>query len=65
MYFRSFPGVFVSTKKEISDLRNIEKYIPGIPTTAAYLIFSDGETTMAMEKDYKTAVIRSSRLEAD
>lgn len=47
-------------KKEMSDLENIGKNIPGIPTTAAYLIFSDGETTLTMEKDYKTAVVRSS-----
>jgi hypothetical protein len=47
-------------KKEISDLKNIGENIPNIPTTAAYLIFSDGTTTLAMEKDYKTAVVRSS-----
>lgn len=47
-------------KKEISDLRGIRRNVPRVPTTAAYLIFSDGETTLAMEKDYKTAVVRSS-----
>lgn len=49
-----------SGKKDISDLENIQQNLPSIPTTAAYLIFSDGTTTLAIEKDYKTAVIRSS-----
>ncbi|KUL90076.1 hypothetical protein ZTR_02867 [Talaromyces verruculosus] len=58
--FASFQESSSRRKKEISDLKNISWNIPGLPTTAAYLIFSDGTTTLAMEKDYKTAVMRSS-----
>jgi hypothetical protein len=32
--------------------------IPSQPTTAAYLIFSDGQRTVTMEKDVRTAVTR-------
>ena len=35
--------------------------IPPKPSTAAYLIFSDGKTTVTMEKDYRTALLRHSR----
>ncbi|KAL1847878.1 hypothetical protein Plec18167_004840 [Paecilomyces lecythidis] len=41
-------------------LANIETTLPSIPTTAAYLIFSDGITTLTMEKDYQSAILRSS-----
>ncbi|KAL2220315.1 beta subunit of N-acylethanolamine-hydrolyzing acid amidase-domain-containing protein [Thermoascus aurantiacus ATCC 26904] len=41
-------------------LAYIEAYFPSLPTTAAYLIFSDGASTVTMEKDYRTAVVRSS-----
>jgi hypothetical protein len=58
--FSSFQKSSFRKEKDISDLRHIQENIPSIPTTAAYLIFSDGETTLAMEKDYKTAVVRSS-----
>lgn len=34
--------------------------MPETPTTAAYLIFSDGALTVTMEKDYRSAVVRSS-----
>ena len=34
--------------------------LPCTPSTAAYLIFCDGERTVTLEKDYNTAVIRSS-----
>lgn len=58
--FAPFQSSSATKNKDISDLRNIKRNIPSVPTTAAYLIFSDGETTLAMEKDYKTAVVRSS-----
>ncbi|KAJ6022198.1 beta subunit of N-acylethanolamine-hydrolyzing acid amidase-domain-containing protein [Penicillium herquei] len=41
-------------------LEDIVKNVPATPTTAAYLIFSDGTKTVTMEKDHKTAVVRSS-----
>lgn len=41
-------------------LAEITTKLPSQPTTAAYLIFSDGKSTVTMEKDYKTAVVRSS-----
>ncbi|KAJ5146383.1 uncharacterized protein N7515_000947 [Penicillium bovifimosum] len=34
--------------------------VPGMRTTAAYLIFCDGSRTMFMEKDYESAVWRTS-----
>lgn len=47
-------------KPLFSTLADIVANVPGIPTTAAYLIFSDGSSTVAMEKDHRTAVVRSS-----
>ena len=41
-------------------LASIEREIPAVATTAAYLIFSDGARTIAIEKDHHTAVVRSS-----
>ena len=41
-------------------LENIVENLPSTITTAAYLIFCDGEHTVTMEKDYNTAVLRSS-----
>ncbi|GAD93564.1 hypothetical protein CIMG_06504 [Paecilomyces variotii No. 5] len=41
-------------------LAKIESTLPSMPTTAAYLIFSDGITSLTMEKDYRSAVLRSS-----
>ena len=41
-------------------LESTMTYLPSTATTAAYLIFCDGERTITMEKDYHTAVIRSS-----
>ena len=43
-----------------NNLKSVEKHLPNTKTTAAYLIFSDGYRTMTMEKDHKTADIRSS-----
>lgn len=41
-------------------LAAIEASLPERPSTAAYLIFSDGERTVTMEKDNCTAVVGSS-----
>ena len=49
------------TSKECpQDLAAIEASLPGRPSTAAYLIFSDGDRTVTMEKDNCTAVVKSS-----
>lgn len=40
-------------------LETIEQRLPSIVTTAAYLIFSDGRRTIAMEKDHRTALVTS------
>jgi hypothetical protein len=39
-------------------LQSIASEIPSIPSTAAYLIFSDGTKTMVIEKDHLTAITR-------
>ena len=41
-------------------LESIEQTLPSTSTTAAYLIFSDGERTIVMEKDHHTATVQSS-----
>ena len=41
-------------------LESIEQTLPSTSTTAAYLIFSDGDRTITMEKDHHTATVRSS-----
>lgn len=41
-------------------LDSIERTLPKTRSTAAYLIFSDGNRTMTLEKDYMTAVVKSS-----
>ena len=41
-------------------LDSIEQTLPSTSSTAAYLIFSDGERTVTMEKDHRTAIVRSS-----
>ncbi|CAD6589315.1 MAG: N-acylsphingosine amidohydrolase (acid ceramidase) 1 [Alectoria sarmentosa] len=40
-------------------LDSIKRDLPNFKTTAAYLIFSDGDDTLTIEKDHQTAVIRS------
>ncbi|KAK0653335.1 hypothetical protein DIS24_g6142 [Lasiodiplodia hormozganensis] len=47
-------------KVELWDLETIKKKFPSLPSTAAYLIFSDGEETTVLEKDRVTATVRSS-----
>lgn len=44
----------------LSTLESIVANVPSMPTTAAYFIFSDGATTVTMEKDHRTAIVRSS-----
>lgn len=53
------------TSTRISDvvaptLDSIERKLPSVTTTAAYLIFSDGDRCLMMEKDHHTAIIRAS-----
>ena len=40
-------------------LDSIQTFLPALPTTAAYLIFCDGDRTVTMEKDHHTAVVKS------
>ena len=49
-----------NSKLQVQSLEDIESTLPGTTTTAAYLIMSDGERTITMEKDNHTARIRSS-----
>ena len=42
-------------------LARLAERIPSKRSTAAYLIFSDGKTTVTMEKDYRTAIARRSK----
>jgi hypothetical protein len=44
-----------------STLLTLVTEIPPKRSTAAYLIFSDGKTTVTMEKDYRTALSRQSK----
>ncbi|KAJ5742885.1 beta subunit of N-acylethanolamine-hydrolyzing acid amidase-domain-containing protein [Penicillium manginii] len=46
---------------KLPTLYHIMDDIPSQPTTAAYLIFSDGQRTVTMEKDVKTAITRFDR----
>ena len=53
--------IFEDRKNEYAPpLEDIAKEVVPHPTTAAYLIFCDGISTMVMEKDYDTAIMRSS-----
>ncbi len=45
--------------KALPTLATISTDLPSIPSTACYLIFSDGKSTLAFEKDHRTAVVRS------
>lgn len=48
------------SKKGLWDLEAIKEKFPSLPTTAAYLIFCDGDETTVLEKDRVTATVRSS-----
>ena len=54
-------GVPASEIDEPESLEQISTKLPTKPSTAAYLVFSDGTNTMTMEKDYRSAVIRRSK----
>ncbi|KAJ5176872.1 beta subunit of N-acylethanolamine-hydrolyzing acid amidase-domain-containing protein [Penicillium canariense] len=56
----SFPSEPRPRKNPLSTLEQIVAHVPSMPTTAVYLIFSDGITTVTMEKDHRTAIVRSS-----
>ena len=43
---------------DVSVLESIRRDLPNVTTTAAYLIFSDGDNTLTMEKDHLTGVVR-------
>ncbi|KAI4181485.1 MAG: hypothetical protein L6R41_006591 [Letrouitia leprolyta] len=43
-----------------TSLDQITKSVPSMKTTASYLIFCDGTKTVTMEKDHRTAYVRSS-----
>lgn len=43
-----------------ASLDSIERKLPKTKSTAAYLIFSDGNRTITLEKDHMTAVVKSS-----
>lgn len=55
-----YMGDNIGSESRPPSLANIESTLPSTPTTAAYLIFSDGTSTLTMEKDYKSAIIRRS-----
>ena len=48
-----------TARLEASGLDSITRDLPSVTTTAAYLIFSDGDKALTMEKDLHSAVIRS------
>lgn len=49
-----------TSEKALPTLDSIERNLPSTTTTAAYLIFNDGDRCLTMEKDHHTAIIRSS-----
>ena len=44
-----------SSRTGVPALESIKRDLPNVTTTAAYLIFSDGENALTIEKDRKTA----------
>jgi len=52
-------NVSSTSSLQAQTLESIEQTLPSTATTAAYLIFSNGDRTIVMEKDSRTAVIRS------
>lgn len=48
------------SNQNLSSLASIAATLPKIPTTAAYLIFSDGLSAITLEKDHRSAVVDSS-----
>ncbi|KAH8779905.1 beta subunit of N-acylethanolamine-hydrolyzing acid amidase-domain-containing protein [Diaporthe sp. PMI_573] len=41
--------------RDVDTISSIQRRLPSLPSTAAYLIFSDGDRTLVMEKDRVTA----------
>ena len=48
-----------SSRVVVSALESIKRDLPRVTTTAAYLIFSDGDSALTIEKDHHSAVVRS------
>lgn len=48
-----------TSRVDVSALESIKRDLPSVTTTAAYLIFSDGDNTLTVEKDHLTAVVRT------
>lgn len=46
-----------TSRNNVSALESIKSDLPRITTTAAYLVFSDGDTTLTLEKDHHTAAL--------
>ena len=46
-----------ASRNGVSALESIKRDLPSIPTTAAYLVFSDGDTSLSIEKDHHTAAL--------
>lgn len=53
------PLLSCNVRSKYSTLATIEHRLPAAVTTAAYLIFSDGDRTVTMEKDHRTAFVKS------
>lgn len=51
------PALPAATPPSLADIMD---EVPRRPSTAAYLIFSNGDTTITMEKDSRSALLRSS-----
>jgi beta subunit of N-acylethanolamine-hydrolyzing acid amidase len=49
-----------SVNDQVKDLATVSNELESRHTTACYLILSNGDSTITMEKDYKTAVTRQS-----
>ncbi|KAI4211868.1 MAG: hypothetical protein LQ351_005359 [Letrouitia transgressa] len=49
------------TQSQVWNLDSIEHHFLALKSTAAYLIFCDGERVVIMEKDHDTAIVRSSK----
>jgi len=51
----------VAAAPEAPELAELERTFPGVPSTAAYVVASDGARTTVFEKDRSGAAVRSSR----
>lgn len=55
------PALSTNTSRlDSSALEAVRRDLPGVTTTAAYLVFSDGDETLTIEKDHHTGLVRSS-----